>query len=111
MPSKEERKAILRRLAEKERLVSDFARPVGLLELGELFDLLDGVVCDHTFKWTRHFLKDKNLDEVVVIDWLTRQGGNCDCEVLANVEERWQQSIEQARQSRGLRRNSSGTES
>jgi hypothetical protein len=24
-----------------------------------------------------------------VIPWLREQGGYCDCEVLANVEERW----------------------
>ena len=33
----------------------------------------------------------QNLPEATVIPWLGEYGGYCDCEVLANVEQEWQQ--------------------
>ena len=60
----------------------------------ELFDYLDehlGDGCDHSLTMTTEFLKDKgieNIDKVGV--WLNNNGGYCDCEVLMNVEEKFE---------------------
>jgi Protein of unknown function (DUF2695) len=51
-----------------------------------LFNHLDNVSCDHTLSHTKEFLVSIKADPEVVIPWLERHGGYCDCEVLANVE-------------------------
>lgn len=57
----------------------------------ELFNYLDGKGetegCENDFRLTKAFLKDKNVDIEKVIQFLEDNGGFCDCEVLYNVEE------------------------
>ena len=71
--------------------------PISLNELGNLFDHLDeelGVQgCDHSSKITSAFLSKKNLKPELILPWLEEQGGYCDCEILANVEEAWESEI------------------
>jgi hypothetical protein len=45
--------------------------------------------CDHTRRLTQEFLERHGLPAERVLAWLDGNGGFCDCEVLANVEERW----------------------
>jgi hypothetical protein len=42
---------------------------------------------------TRRFLASKPLNQDQVLLWLGEQGGHCDCEILANVEEHWEDAI------------------
>lgn len=106
MPGKDEklkRKAVLRALAEENQSGADGpAGPISLLDLGDLFDCLDVYVgdsgCDDTLVCTRQFLKDRGLDASAILPWLAEGGGYCDCEVLANVEEAWEDSIREARE-------------
>jgi hypothetical protein len=97
MPSKSEqerRKAIVREIAERQRAEAIAAMPISQGHLAQLFDYLDGALaagCDHSLKLTRQFLQANSLPEDSVISWLGEYGGYCDCEVLANVEEQWQQ--------------------
>jgi malonyl CoA-acyl carrier protein transacylase len=57
----------------------------------KLFDYLDEELengCNHTLHLTETFLtseKVNNVDEIK--GWLRDNGGFCDCEVLANIEE------------------------
>jgi hypothetical protein len=57
----------------------------------QLFDYLDEELengCDNTLYLTESFLKSNNLKNIDDIkNWLGNNGGYCDCEVLANVEE------------------------
>ena len=58
-----------------------------------LFDMLDEQFpiqgCDQTLRLTRCWLAAEGLEVEPVVDWLRNNGGCCDCEALANAEERW----------------------
>ena len=89
---KKERKEIQNKLAEKELAEFKNGLPVDEFIFSELFDFLDIQVgkkaCNHTTILTRTFLDKKGVSNVTqVIDWLADNGGFCDCEVLANVED------------------------
>lgn len=47
------------------------------------------VTCDNTLAKAKEFLTDRDLYSNDVVNWLNQQGGNCDCEVILNVEHRW----------------------
>jgi hypothetical protein len=59
-----------------------------------LFDFLDESLeaepCDHTLRLTTQYLQTHNLPADDVIEWLNDNGGYCDCEVLSNVEEKFE---------------------
>ena len=61
----------------------------------ELFDYLNDksetVECNHDFSLTNEFLKDKNADIEKVIEFLRENGAGCDCEVIFNVEEKFEE--------------------
>jgi len=65
--------------------------PLPVSALKELFDFLDAQLsdaeCDHSLRLTRQFMQLKGINESRVIPWLEKNGGYCDCEVIANVEE------------------------
>lgn len=57
-----------------------------------LFEYLDytgqETVCDHTLRLTSQFLNENNVaNRDIILDWLESNGGHCDCEVLSNIEE------------------------
>jgi hypothetical protein len=68
------------------------ALPLPVPELRAMFDMLDAEFqrqgCDHTRRLTRAWLESRGHDVVRVLAWLDAQGGFCDCEILANVEEK-----------------------
>ena len=41
--------------------------------------------------FTREFLETQKVDVESVLDWIINEGGGCDCEVLYNVEERFEE--------------------
>ena len=47
--------------------------------------------CNHDFSLTNEFLKDKNADIEMVIEFLRENGAGCDCEVIFNVEEKFEE--------------------
>lgn len=61
----------------------------------ELFDYLNDksetVECNHDFSLTNEFLKDKNVDIEKVLEFLQVNGAGCDCEVIFNVEEKFEE--------------------
>jgi len=75
---------------------ADERLPFPRQSLVHLFKYIDGsweeYGCDHTPRRAIEYLtntgipKDKQDD---VLEWLREQGGACDCEILANVVERW----------------------
>ena len=92
-PEKERRKEVLRRLRELQRAEARAALPLPDDQLWAMFDWLDRELpsrgCDHTLRLTQEFLEQRGLSTEAVLSWLDDNGGFCDCEVLANVEERW----------------------
>ena len=97
--SKEEKR---RRAALVQAMVAEDTKkaieemPISLAHLGQLFDYLDlelEVGCDHTPKITIAFLNENKLNQNIILPWLQEQGGYCDCEILANVEEAWESEI------------------
>lgn len=93
-PTREQRKAMLRAMKERERAAAEAALPLPRTDLAALFDHLDAQLgeepCDDTLRHATEFLAARGLDVAAVADWLRAQGGHCDCEVLANVEEQWE---------------------
>lgn len=60
-----------------------------------LFELLDDELhahgCDHSLKLTEQILLNLCAKDVLsVLVWLEEQGGYCDCEVMMNVEEKFE---------------------
>ena len=74
----------------KERQDFEASIPLPKEDFKALFDYLDGPDIqpyDHTLKFTLKFLENPSIDPQRAVPWLRDQGGYCDCEVLANVEE------------------------
>ncbi len=68
------------------------ALPLPIPELKAMFNMLDVEFprqsCDHTRRLTRAWLESRGHDVEKVFAWLDTLGGFCDCEILANVEEK-----------------------
>lgn len=93
MPDKHEverRKQIARELKLKARQEFENGLPTTLENFKALFDYLDKQLsekdCDHSLKLSISFLNLIKPDHTAIIKWLEENGGYCDCEVLANVE-------------------------
>ena len=67
------------------------ALPADAQTLKALFDHVDSRLesteCDNSLQHTLDFIKTRSLPEANFIAWLEENGGYCDCEVLANVEQ------------------------
>lgn len=101
MPSKEEKRRrarLVEAMVQKDTEQAIEGMPISFSDLAELFDYLDeqlgGQGCDHTSRMTSAFLDSRNLNTAAILPWLEEYGGYCDCEILANVEERWESEIE-----------------
>ena len=74
-----------------ERTVLEASLPISKADLCELFEHLDRseVPCDHSLRQTSMFLRSRALNDAIVVPWLREHGGYCDCEVLANVADKF----------------------
>ena len=76
---------------QKEAFLSSLPMSADLFR--ELFDYLDERLredgCEHDFRLTETFLSEQDCDAEAVLEWLEENGGGCDCEVLANIEEKF----------------------
>jgi len=97
---KERRKALVRAQQEQERekveAEADKRLPFPRNSLLPLFKYIDEgwdeYGCDHTPRRAIGYLNKIGLpddQQGAVLAWLRDQGGACDCEILANVVERW----------------------
>lgn len=92
---KEKRKQLLAELRQKAAEIFESSLPMSRDRFKMLFDYLDTELseknCDDTNRLTKAFLNQidvQNMDEILA--WLAENGGYCDCEILANVEELFQ---------------------
>ena len=91
--SKDPRKDQLRKawkLQQRQQLAASI--PMPQQDLRALFAHLDQpnlLACDHTLRHTTEFLQQRSLAVERVVPWLREHGGHCDCEVIANVEDKF----------------------
>jgi len=99
MPNKEEkarRRQIHKELQEKAQIEFEESLPVSRELFQKLFDFLDEEFeindCDDNLKMTKQFLESQHIQNMEEVkNWLKENGGFCDCEVLNNVEERFEE--------------------
>jgi hypothetical protein len=81
--------------AEKEKAKSALPGPIE--EMRALFDHLDRWLgeqpCDHTRQATDDYLRQHDLAQEAYLAWFDTHGGFCDCEILANCEERLDETL------------------
>ena len=91
---KQQRKKLLREAKLKAMEDAAEALPLSNTQFKALFDMLDERLpidgCDHTRRLTIAHIHSEGLPETETLEWLTENGGYCDCEVLANSEEAWE---------------------
>ena len=91
MMDKASRKRLKKLLREQERNAALRALPLAIPELEAMFDMLDVELplkgCDHSRRLTKAWLVSRGHDVESVFAWLDEHGGYCDCEVLGNVEQ------------------------
>ncbi len=96
---KERRKVLLRQVRGSNRAQVRNSLPVAADLMAGLFDYVDDELqhadCDHSLKHTLEYIRDKKLPKQLVIEWLESAGGFCDCEVIANAEEQFQEALRQ----------------
>jgi Protein of unknown function (DUF2695) len=77
---------------DQQRKAAFAALPLPVAQLKAMLDMLDTELpregCDHTRRLTQAWLESHGHDVERVFAWLDTQGGFCDCEILANVEEK-----------------------
>lgn len=92
---KERRKQIQRELKAKEYENFLNGLPIDKEILMDLFDFLDTEIenqgCNHDYSLTETFLKERNIDSNLIFEWFEENGGYCDCEILFNVEEKFEE--------------------
>ena len=90
-PEMESRNAMKKVLKNQEKAEFLNSLPISISVLQELFRYIELKLaknnCDNSLKFTLEFTKDNYLPEIKLIEWLEYNGGYCDCEVLANIEE------------------------
>jgi|688.fasta_scaffold207818_2 hypothetical protein len=91
---KERRKQIMDDLKKKADQEFESSLPMDRESFQKLFDYLDTELtdnnCDDTNSLTKIFLLQSNIQKIdEVLEWLAEHGGYCDCEILANVEEQF----------------------
>jgi hypothetical protein len=71
-----------------------YGMPVTGSQLKALFEYLDGKLseqgCDDTLYHTAQFAVEAGVSFANLKAWLETEGGYCDCEVIANVEEKFE---------------------
>lgn len=97
MPDKNEierRKQIAKELRLNARREFEKSIPMTHENFKSLFDYLNEQLydnfCDHSLKLTIGYLQSLKLNNIgEITEWLEENGGNCDCEVLATIEEKF----------------------
>ena len=93
---KARKKELLKDYKAKEKQNFQDSLPMDEELFWNLFDYVDEKLevndgCDHGLTFTREFLEKQSIDVESVLDWIINEGGGCDCEVLYNVEERFEE--------------------
>jgi hypothetical protein len=94
---KRRKKEMRKRWREGQRAQIRAELPMPFDGIRAMFDMLDAELprqgCDHTRRLTQRWLEDGGHDTEAVLAWLDDHGGYCDCEVLANVEQHFEEAM------------------
>ncbi len=98
---KHRRNQIKKALKNEERLRFRNSLPAEPTVIRDFFEFLDPEQrCDNRLTRTLQYIEQRNLPKNTFINWLNENGGFCDCEVLFNVEEVWDEMMEEQWHSR-----------
>jgi len=65
-------------------------------KLEAMFDAVEIAIedagCDHSLRATTEWLRANGIDAAAVVAWLEDNGGFCDCEVVANARDHWEEN-------------------
>ena len=92
---KSRKKELKKLAAQRQRDAFEKSLPMDRTEFEGLFEFLDeGLAhrgCDGTHRLTLEFLRARRApNETAVLDFCEQNGGYCDCEVLNNVQDRFE---------------------
>ncbi|MEL4181515.1 DUF2695 domain-containing protein [Roseateles sp. PN1] len=80
----------------RQRELARAAFPVADSVLESLFDFVESNVdsqgCNHSLRFTTQWVSEHKQPEKSILEWLAAHGGNCDCEVVANAADHWEQN-------------------
>ena len=86
---KEKKKKLLAEYKQQQKKEFEASLPIAREIFLDLFDFLDqeleSLTCPADFTLTRSFLKGRDLEVEVILGFLEASGAYCDCEVLYNV--------------------------
>lgn len=89
---KNKKKELLKQYTQEQKSSLINSLPFSTILFEQLLDYLDERLgidgCDDTLKYTIKFLNDNNLPVEKTLDWMRKNGCYCDCEVLANIEDK-----------------------
>ena len=96
-PNKPDRKAALAAWKAQQRDAARASFPLAASVLSALFDMLNTELprqgCDHTLRLVRCWCGNVGVDAGSVVAWLNDNGGQCDCEALANTEQIFRDAV------------------
>jgi hypothetical protein len=93
---RQRRRALRQELKTKARTEFEASIPAPKADILDLFYYLEnGEPCDNTLRQTVEFIRERGLPEAEMVAWLEQHSGFCDCEVLFNVEDDWNQMVEE----------------
>jgi len=88
---KASRKRLKHQVRDQERAAALRAFPLPTSALEEMFEAVDAdfklLGCDKTRRLTKAWLLDRGHDVDRVFAWLDAHGGFCDCEVVSNARQ------------------------
>lgn len=86
------KKELLKQYASQQRAKFIASLPMPVEGFMELFDYLDASEekCMGDLRMTIAFLEENDYPVNEVVNWLRHNGAGCDCEVLLNVEEHFE---------------------
>jgi len=94
---KAEKKQLAKEYAEKGRQEFLAALPIPPETFQKLFDYLDKQSeekeCNHNFDLTLEFLMSHHISAEPLLNWLRENGAGCDCEIIFNIEEQFEEFL------------------
>ncbi len=95
--NKQRKKAMLQQWRSQQRAAARAKLRLADEQMQALFDMLNAALfaqaCDHTLRLVQQWADEHAVDFEALAAWCRDNGGYCDCEVLFNCEERWQDAI------------------
>jgi hypothetical protein len=67
--------------------------PAGQATIGEMLDFIEDELydkeCNHSLQYAMRFMMDNRLDFGKITEWLSENGGYCDCKVMEQIAPIW----------------------